>query len=420
LAGKEETSDTYSETRGTGKKLRRSHASKRLDENTVFDKPYRGTQVQPLREGEARIVQYAVAHNNIARNNKKLKLTTLEPRIRALKRINQAVNLLNWKASILDHEFVAGWLEDSTTVGLSGKKPSPNTKYKWLQDLNAFYGWAGIEWKPPRIKRERTLPYLPPLQSILFLIEWMIKLDFKIAVFLQLLKETAARAGEAWMLKWDDIDFKQRLITIAHPEKGSRPRTRGVSHRLIDMLNLLQRKGDGTYVFHREVSDPERYVGALDDFRRTYIRQRTLTAEKLQNPRIKQITFKTLRHFKATMEYHKTKDILHVMQLLGHKSIRNTLVYTHLVNFELDEWICKVATTKLERINLIQSGFTFVPKKETNGTFGSENEVTSMPKESNDYVCKIAKTVEGAKQLLEEGFDYVTEIEGMKLFRKQK
>ena len=47
-----------------------------------------------------------------------------------------------------------------------------------------------------------------------------------------------------------------------------------------------------------------------------------------------QITFKTFRHFKATMEYHRTKDIIHVMRLLGHKNIKNTLVYTQLVHFK--------------------------------------------------------------------------------------
>jgi len=31
------------------------------------------------------------------------------------------------------------------------------------------------------------------------------------------------------------------------------------------------------------------------------------------------------------MEYHKTKDILHVKRVLGHKRIENTMVYTHLV-----------------------------------------------------------------------------------------
>lgn len=35
------------------------------------------------------------------------------------------------------------------------------------------------------------------------------------------------------------------------------------------------------------------------------------------------------------------KDILHVRQMLGHTSIANALVYTHLVNFEEDEELLK-------------------------------------------------------------------------------
>ncbi|MGD0977760.1 MAG: methyltransferase domain-containing protein [Candidatus Bathyarchaeia archaeon] len=48
----------------------------------------------------------------------------------------------------------------------------------------------------------------------------------------------------------------------------------------------------------------------------------------------RKIHFYTLRHWKATMEYHRTKDILYVMKLLGHKNIANTLIYTQLVEFE--------------------------------------------------------------------------------------
>jgi len=40
------------------------------------------------------------------------------------------------------------------------------------------------------------------------------------------------------------------------------------------------------------------------------------------NSRLLQITFHTFRHWKATMEYYKTKDILYVMHLLGHKNIK--------------------------------------------------------------------------------------------------
>jgi integrase len=86
--------------------------------------------------------------------------------------------------------------------------------------------------------------------------------------------------------------------------------------------------------------DPSR---SLDDFRRNFEDNRKRIAEKLQNPRICQISFKTLRHWKATAEYHKTKDILHVMRLLGHKNIKNTLVYTHLVDYGGDEFV-KIAS----------------------------------------------------------------------------
>ncbi len=56
-------------------------------------------------------------------------------------------------------------------------------------------------------------------------------------------------------------------------------------------------------------------VGSLKTFRA----QRKRIANKLGNPRILKIHFHTFRHWKASTEYAKTKDILHVMKLLGHK-----------------------------------------------------------------------------------------------------
>jgi site-specific recombinase XerD len=36
------------------------------------------------------------------------------------------------------------------------------------------------------------------------------------------------------------------------------------------------------------------------------------------------------RHWKATLEYHKTKDIFHVKNFLGHNSVRNTEIYMNI------------------------------------------------------------------------------------------
>jgi hypothetical protein len=60
------------------------------------------------------------------------------------------------------------------------------------------------------------------------------------------------------------------------------------------------------------------------------------------------------------MEYHKTKDILYVREILGHKSINNTLLYTQLVTFTDDEFVAKVAHSEKEALELIETGFEFV------------------------------------------------------------
>ena len=104
-----------------------------------------------------------------------------------------------------------------------------------------------------------------------------------------------------------------------------------------------------------------------------FVVTRKRIANKLQNPRIMQIHFHTFRHWKATMEYHKTRDILHIMNLLGHRNIESTLVYTQLISFESDE-----------------------------------------------YYSAVAKTVDEARKLLEEGFEYVCQKDDIMLFRKRK
>jgi hypothetical protein len=64
------------------------------------------------------------------------------------------------------------------------------------------------------------------------------------------------------------------------------------------------------------------------------------------------------------MEYHKTKDILHVMKLLGHRNIKNTLLYTQLVDTQDDDYVYKVADTTKEIAQLIEDGFEYVCDQE--------------------------------------------------------
>jgi integrase len=60
-----------------------------------------------------------------------------------------------------------------------------------------------------------TNPFLPSLADIVLLITSV--QNVKLSVFLQLLKETAVRAGAAWMVRWADINFQNRLVSIQFP-----------------------------------------------------------------------------------------------------------------------------------------------------------------------------------------------------------
>jgi len=60
------------------------------------------------------------------------------------------------------------------------------------------------------------------------------------------------------------------------------------------------------------------------------------------------------------MEYHKTKAILHVKQMLGHKRIENTMIYTQLISFESDQFHVRTAKTLKEVCKLVEAGFEYV------------------------------------------------------------
>jgi integrase len=144
-----------------------------------------------------------------------------------------------------------------------------------------------------------------------------------------------------------DINFENQIINIT-PEKGSEPRQIKISTQLTAMLNSLPH--DDTKPFER----------SQKHFARNFRSQRKKIAHKLKNDRILKIHFHTLRHWKATTEYHKTKDTLHIMKILGHKNIQNTLFYTQLINFESDAYHSTTAKTVQEAQKLIETGFEYV------------------------------------------------------------
>jgi integrase len=194
---------------------------------------------------------------------------------------------------------------------------SEGRKANVIYAYDLFAKWVSIKWVPPKVSIPEKLPFIPLEREIDDLIAGCSK---HVSVALQIAKENGARIGEIFRLKWTDMDFENGVLKIT-PEKCGKPRNFRMSSKLIQMLNSLPKE---------EPRILSRYKN-LNSLRRTFEKQRRKIAFKLSNPRLLQISFHMFRHWKATMEYYKTKDILHVMRLLGHKNIKNTLIYTQLI-----------------------------------------------------------------------------------------
>ncbi len=158
---------------------------------------------------------------------------------------------------------------------------------------DAYFRMKGLTWEKPRIQTTRKIPFIPTEQELDVLIAGC---GPKTSALLQLLKETGMRIGEALRLKWVDIDFERKVVILNEPEKNSNSRVFRVSDKLIGMLSRFPRKGERVFTM---------LPGSA---KATFKASRKMLAEKLNNPRLLRITFHTFRHWKATMEYHRTKD----------------------------------------------------------------------------------------------------------------
>ncbi len=251
---------------------------------------------------------------------------------------------------------------ESVKEALAETSRSPHWKALAIAAYTAFLKMCGGTWEPPACEVTRKLPFIPTEEEIDALIA---SCGRKTAALLQTLKETGMRVGEALRLRWVDVDLERRLLILNEPEKRGAPRIFKISEKLAGMLGKLPKKGEKIF------------AAAIKPSWTAFSRSRRRAAEKLQNPRLLRIGFHTIRHWKATMEYHKTKDILHVKQLLGHQRVDTTTLYIQL-----------------------------------------EEALFSKP--SDEFHSAVAKTVDEARRLIEAGFDYVCTFEGAMLFRKRK
>jgi integrase len=244
--------------------------------------------------------------------------------------------------NLLDPEEIKGFLAKQD-------KWSNRTKAIDVCVYDGFLKFLGISWDPPEYKAERVLPYVPTEEEIDQLISASGK---KTSVFLQVLKETGARYGEAARLKWTDIDLKRRQITVG-AEKHGDARILPISEKLIGMLEIVPKTSDRVFPSTKSAISSNFYL------------QRRKIARKLANPRLLKVGFHSFRHWKATNARHNGLDAFDIQVLLGHRDLKSTMRYVKLEKQVYqrsgnETFHVRTAKTLEEASKLVEVGFEFV------------------------------------------------------------
>jgi integrase/transposase-like protein len=314
-------------------------------------------QMMPQREGAQQLTPQKIVDFIWYMKRNGYAEATIQGRVRLIKR------LAKLGANLYDPESVKHVI---------AKQPwSAGRKDLACEAYTTFLAMHGGTWQRPTYKRVEKEPFIPQPSEVKQLIAGC---SPRMACFLQLLLETAMRPGEAWQLTWADYDKAARTIRVT-PEKGSKSRTYKISKELAEMLDNLPRKY-GDRIFSRPHMP-------IDHHNRNFAIQRKRIAQKLKNPRLLQISFKTLRHFKATMEAWRTRDPFHVQDFLRHKNIKNTMRYIHLAQILFkneQEYITKVAHNVKEACALIEAGFEYVT-----GEYDDGGKIFRKPKDPVAY-----------------------------------
>jgi len=240
---------------------------------------------------------------------------------------------------------------------------SAGTKRNLCFAYERYVAYHGLSWKRPVYRIPSKFPKIPSAASVDMLIA---KSPLKLALAISLSKDTGMRPCEVMNLTVRQVDLEKRLAYPATAKTGC-GRVLKFSQSTANLL--------ASYIVKKNLGINDTLFGQWDSgvYGKWFRYHRNKLSAKLNDESIKSVRLYDLRHFFASMFYYKTRDLLRLKLLMGHRKIETTLIYTQFINFEDEE-----------------------------------------------YVCQTASTVEEAKALVEQGFDYICEVCATKLFRKRK
>jgi integrase len=127
--------------------------------------------------------------------------------------------------------------------------------------------------------------------------------------------QTGMRKSEVLGLKWSNVDFANRLITVEGTKSGY-IRKIPMNAKLTEILQHGRKENHSEFVFADRRGKP-------------YKSFRSAWEHALEKAKIEELTFHSLRHTFGTRLGMAGVDIKTIQELMGHRDIKMTMRYSH-------------------------------------------------------------------------------------------
>ncbi len=175
------------------------------------------------------------------------------------------------------------------------------------------------------IKRKSKLPNVLSIQEVKNVIDSIENIKHK--AIISLIYSCGLRISECINLKIADIDSKRMLIKIVQG-KGKKDRYVQLSAKLLELLrDYYKQYHPKEHMFQGQFKD-EYSSKSIQNVLRKALQKCGIT---------KKITVHSLRHSFATHLVEQGTDIRIIQEILGHKDIRTTQIYTHISNANISK-----------------------------------------------------------------------------------
>jgi integrase/recombinase XerD len=189
-------------------------------------------------------------------------------------------------------------------------------------------GRGDMEIALPRAKKEFKLPVVLTKEECSRIFESVQNVKHRLLLLLGY--GSGLRLSELVHLEWRDIQFDERMIMV-RSGKGQKDRRVMLPHSLFEVLRHYQvAQGTSRYVFAGQYAGEPYSPRSVQAVMSQAVKRAGLE---------KRATVHTLRHSFATHLLEHGTDLRYIQTLLGHSSVKTTMIYTHVTSSKLDKLV---------------------------------------------------------------------------------